>query len=342
MNTSKTMNISTLTKASIAATMLFGATACTSTVTGEEGNLKFSYYSTDSARDFNKPIAIGAKLDIQVEDAGSNENDDVVVNSVESSDDAVIAASKAGGDVITLEAKAKGSADITVDAAVSRTGTNESDYITMRTTTPEKIALTHLCNTGESTGYYLVGQKEVYLGYDMKLSDGQEVIGYGYYPVTADPTDGIIVDTSSKTHDFVRIETGATAGQINLTSDVSEDAWTINLVEESAIDGAVLQGQETVSVGKSNTFRIHPTVQGSPICQPDAAFTIEVTTPDLCDIAELDADSLAIIEGSTRQKGWLKAEGKAVGDCTFNITYTNAMDGAGVTKELSIPVQNAS
>ena len=41
-----------------------------STTTGELGNLSFSYDAKDELFNFNKPIALGAKLRITVRDAG--------------------------------------------------------------------------------------------------------------------------------------------------------------------------------------------------------------------------------------------------------------------------------
>ena len=50
--------------ATTTALLTLTSVACTSTITGEEGNLKFSYYSSDDAGNFNKPLAIGAKVEV--------------------------------------------------------------------------------------------------------------------------------------------------------------------------------------------------------------------------------------------------------------------------------------
>lgn len=333
------MNTRPTSLALTAALIAIMGTACTSTITGEEGNLKFSYYSSDDASNFNKPIAIGARLEVRVEDAGSGDNDDTVVELVSSSDEAIIKASKGGGDTIILEGIGEGSAQISVDAAVARTSTTESDRFTMRTAVPESIELSNLCDS-DGDQFYLVSEKEIFLGYDMKLNDGQEVIGYGYYPLSVEPEGGVTIKQDSKTYDFVVLETGSTAGQITLTSEVSDESWTINLVEPAAIDGAALLFEEAVDVGESETFRVEPTVQGSTICQSSAVVDIEVLTPEVCDVEKLEDEAEELTSSLTRLSGWLKVSGKQVGDCKFTATYAAGNGGEGAAKELTISVQN--
>lgn len=313
--------------------------ACTSTTTGADGNLKFSYYSTANARDFNKPIAIGAKLDIKVEEAGSSDMDGTVVNSVETEDEAIIKAASAGGDTITLEATGAGSTEISVDATLSRNGEVESDRFTMRTAVPEVVELTHLCATDSNVATYLVGQKEIYLGYDMLLKDGQQVIGYGYYPVSAEPAMGVSVLTDKKNHDFVRMETGAEAGDVVLTSDVGEGSWTLKLVEEGAIDGAVIEDLASVGVGEEETYNVLPTTMGDRICQANLSFEIATLTPDLCDVRLQSEEALSITKSITKKAGWIVVSGKAVGDCKFSVTYAGANAGAGATVEFPVSIE---
>ena len=46
-------------------------TSCRSEITGNEGNLEFSYVADDDLLDFNKPLAVGASLDLRVTPAGT-------------------------------------------------------------------------------------------------------------------------------------------------------------------------------------------------------------------------------------------------------------------------------
>jgi hypothetical protein len=48
----------------LAGAALLLTVACQSTLTGNEGNFQFSYDADDWITDFNKPIAVGAYLDI--------------------------------------------------------------------------------------------------------------------------------------------------------------------------------------------------------------------------------------------------------------------------------------
>ncbi len=320
--------------------LLCSTIACTSTTTGADGNLKFSYYSTDKARDFNKPIAIGAKLDVTVADAGDNQGDDVVVNMVSSEDESIIKASAAGGDTITLEAMGKGSAEISVDATVARTNEVESDRFTMRTAVPEVVKLTHLCELGSNTATYLVGKKDVYLGFDMQLKDGQQVIGYGYYPLTPEPAEGATVRTDVKNHDYMRLHTGDTPGDVVLTSPVSDGSWTLKLVEEGAIDGAILEDNGSVGVGEQETYHVLPVTMGAKICQADLDFDLSTTTPDICDVKRITGDGLELTQGITKKSSWIEVSGKQVGDCKLSVSYAGGNNGAGATAELTVSVEN--
>ena len=52
------------------ASMGIASGACVSKTTGNEGNFEFSYPADDRVGDFNKPIAVGAFLDLEVRDVG--------------------------------------------------------------------------------------------------------------------------------------------------------------------------------------------------------------------------------------------------------------------------------
>lgn len=56
--------------AALTSAVFIGAIGCESTITGNEGNFQFSYPADDRVLDFNKPIAIGARLDVSVRTAG--------------------------------------------------------------------------------------------------------------------------------------------------------------------------------------------------------------------------------------------------------------------------------
>ena len=46
-------------------------TGCTSKITGKEGNFQFAYAADDDPLDFNKPIAVGGRLDLRVTQVGT-------------------------------------------------------------------------------------------------------------------------------------------------------------------------------------------------------------------------------------------------------------------------------
>ncbi len=62
--------------------------SCSSLTTGNEGNLTFAYIADEDLLDFNKPIAVGALLDLRVTEVGSQRA--VEITSVTSGDTSVL------------------------------------------------------------------------------------------------------------------------------------------------------------------------------------------------------------------------------------------------------------
>lgn len=319
------------------------AAGCVSSTTGEEGNLSFRYSSPNDARNFNKPIAVGAKLDVRVYAAGTvepGEDDAAEIVSASAGDSAVFTVSNGGGNTIIVEGVGAGSSELLVTATVA--GEEVSDRVTMMARVPEVLKLTHLCgDPGRAVGFYLVGQ-EIDLGFGMELSDGQQMIGYGYYPIDVEPTAGATLKTDSRDQTFVKLTTGAEAGQVTLSSRIDATTMTLNLVEEGAINAIALEAPVAVAVDEQEIYTLLPSVQGSPVCQARVAFTVTTTTPDICDVTALsDTEFGQAVDALTRKLNWIQIEGKTVGDCAFDVTLPNASGGAGLTTSLQVSVEAA-
>lgn len=304
-------------------------TACESKTTGKSGELEFRYNADDDLANFNKPIAVGAKLDLRVYDAGTS-NKLASVSSASSADENVLKVGKIEGNRVTIEAVGDGSAELSFQTDVG------DDAIDMMARVPEVLKTSHLClDNGEVEGYYIQNQ-EVFIPFDLELKDGQSVIGYGYYPVKFDNAD-VSVDASKSLQDFMVVKIGAVDGKVVMSSDVDETKLSLNVVKEAAINGAKLDS-DNAFVGEAKFMTVLPTIDNKPICQAKSEFTIEVTSPDLCEVKKLQDDS-ELFKG-TRQYGWIEVKGKVIGDCKFNVTYPKGADGAGATTELTVPIQN--
>jgi hypothetical protein len=330
-----------------AAITLISAVACQSSTTGKEGNLEFRYTTDDEVGNFNKPIAVGASIELRVYEAGAKigqADGEAEVLEVSSSDTSVLEVSKGGGNTFIVTAKKDGRAELSVTARVKSTGEEVEDFVDMMGRVPERVTLSHTCAaSSEKSALYLPDQL-LYVPFELKMADGQDVIGYGYYPLTFDPPEALTIKASGhKDQAFVHIEAGEVMGAVAVGSPLDASAkYTMEFVQQAQIDGAAisLASEVKLGAGKSALLNVLPTVNDRPVCQAKTAFTVAVKTPDICDVKKLAADAAEVQDELTRQPGWLSADGKAVGDCTFTVTYPAGMDGAGVSVDLTVPVQN--
>lgn len=304
--------------------------ACESKTTGKTGTLEFRYSADDDFANFNKPIAVGAKLDLRVFKAGESKVK-ATVESATSEDEAVLKIGNIASNVVTIEAKAAGSVELSF---VTDAG---EDSIDMMARVPEVLKVQHLClSQDEKEGYYLQKQ-DIFIPFDMELKDGQSVIGYGYYPVTFDK-ETVTLDAAKSIQNFLKIKVGEEEGKVLMESSIDETTLSLNIVKEGAINGAKLSPDSGIVASRTVFRNILPTIDDKPICQAQTSFTIEVTTPDVCSVTKVQDESTQI--GLTKKYGWVEIEGKTVGDCAFKVKYPKGAMGAGSEAELSVAVES--
>jgi hypothetical protein len=311
--------------------------ACTSTQTGKAGELEFTYVTDDDVRDFNKAIAVGARLDLEVRESGNQPYAErqVTLNEATSSDEGVFEIVNVSGDRFTIEGVGVGTAELRVDATTVDSGEGLIDAVDMRTAVPEVLKLQHSCgdNPAGRVGKYLVDQV-VLIPFEMELSDGQPVIGYGYYPVTHEPAAALEPVPDTKAQAFIHYTTAETPQQVTLTSDIDSATLTLDLVDPGDIDGATLTVSPTLREGRTELFYVLPTVGADPVCQANTPVAFEVTTPDVCSVREASAP----VTEEARQYGWFSITGIAEGQCLINVSYAAGAAGAGSTTEISVGV----
>lgn len=311
----------------VAATLLFGL-ACVSSTTGNEGNLEFSYVTDDKVRDFNKPIAAGAQLDIFVAQAGSSKA--VTVMSGKTDKPEVAKVISAGGNQVVVQGVAPGEFKIEVEAQLPD-GTNKTDSINMLVRAPEVLKLRHYC-TDSWAANYLVDQK-VLVGFDMEMTNGQSVIGYGYHPVTIEPATGAILDKNNKDQASLHLQTGSTRQTVTIKSQIDATQMTLGLVLPGDINGASLNSATSPVggnfVGQKRLMHVRPTVDGTPVCQSVLDMTVTNSTPDVCEVKSTKSGSVW---------GWVEVTGKKVGKCTFTCTFPQGDGGKGVSQLFSTDV----
>ncbi len=301
------------------------ATGCSSRITGNSGNLEFSYTTDDLTSDFNKPIAVGAKLELKVQTAGDRQP--VSISDVFTDEEVLLVDSFSGDNFILV---GNGEGNSLVEVLADGPEGEVEDSVNMRAAVPEVLKLSHTC-TGNELGLYPVGKSDVLVPFDMELADGTQVIGYGYYPVELQEGLGTL-QANSTDQANLRLDLGATPGDYTLSSTVDDTSLTIRLIEESQITGASVNDDSPnfrVIEGETNFIYVWPAVGEDIVCQAQADMTVQSLTPEICDVRnnETPEDPGQFVNS----EGFVAIEGLAAGECQFDVTFPNGNDGAGAT-----------
>jgi hypothetical protein len=309
---------------------------CQSTLTGNEGNLMFSYTADDQVGDFNKPVGVGANLEIRVLSAGTMQP--VTLKSVVSSDPSVLAVDSVGATSFVVQGVSDGSVLIEVEGDGPEGPL--SDSVNLLAAAPEVVKLYHSCDPVARTASYQTGA-QILLPFDLEKANGQAVIGYGLHPIEITPPAGATLDETSKDQANLHLTLGATAGEVTLASAIDDETLTLNVVEAGAIDGASFNFFSTdgtdviVFEGETRFAHVFPMVGDSRICQATSTMNVTSKTPELClvSVTENLDDTVSVNESL-----WVKIEGVAFGECLFDVTFPDGAGGAGSTTELKVSV----
>lgn len=333
------MNTKTMILMGALSSSLLLSSACEPVLSGEKDNLALTYDKGPvSAAKGSSPIARGAKMTYSVTEKGENKRK-LSIDSAQSSDEKVISVVSASGTMV-LEAFEEGSASIDVDAKKSNTVL--SDTFEVRSAEVDSLAIKGAC-ASDGDPVHLV-DSDIRMHYTMK-SGSDIAVGYGYYPIEFEPQDGAVVGESTL-NGLLPLRTGAAAGSVTINSTVSEDTFTLELVEPKDIDELKIydtdfhvDGGVGLRLDDVTTFHIVPQAGDErPVCQSDVDLILEVATPDICE--------LRYIEDADDDHPWhhfyepnvLEIKGLDEGKCEFSVTMPAANDGAGVTLEHSLNV----
>lgn len=319
---------------------------CESRQTGNEGKLVFAYPNDDDVADFNKAVAVGARLELRVSEVGLAGAKVEVVEASSDNAQALAVVAKLG-DRFEIEAKAEGNAKISVRARKSD-GTEVTDSVNLRALKAEVLSLAHSCAGGD-TGTYLTNRM-IFLPYDLTRKDGQATIGYGYHPLTISPAAALTFNVNNKAQWAYAYQTAALPGDVSLTSQLDPSkVWNLRLVDEGAIDGAKLEFGglgSSAKVGQKHYAMARPMVGAAPLCQPETTFTVTSTTPDVCSAIGASQATAATLKLLGTQKGaqaeawtWIEVLATKTGTCEFTVTWPKAAGGKGYTAALKVEVK---
>ena len=330
------MNSKTTFGTSLALVGLYLAIGCTSTTTGNEGNLDFSYTADDDIRNFNKPIAVGAKLELRVHETGTRL--EVDVEDATSDDNDTLAVETFARNRIILEGVGEGPALIEVTAKVPG-GEVLTDSVNMLAARPDILELRHSCTGDAGPAKYLVGTDGALISYDFKKSNGQDVIGYGYFPFEVSGDAELTLNQTSTDQANFHFDIGTMPGTATIASTLDESTIDLDIVLPGDIDG--IEGNPSavlrLSVGDTRYFSFWPTVAGDRVCQSEEEVQAETSTPEICTVratAPVDPDS----SGAFDLTGWVAVEGLSFGNCDFTVTFPNGAGGEGVSAEFTAAV----
>ncbi|MFP4599533.1 MAG: hypothetical protein ACLFVJ_14840 [Persicimonas sp.] len=317
---------------------------CDPQISGEQGNLTLTYDKGGSPGATGaSPLAVGATLDYSAHLEGEKDKK-VSFTSATSSDDSVILVDGVEGGLMTLEGIGEGEAVIDVDADGPDGAI--TDAFSLDAATVDALEFAHPC-APEDEAVYLVDH-DINLHYKMR-SEGRLAVGYGYYPVTLEPSDGAEL-TDTTTNGLLPLQSSAEAGAVTVSSEL-EDASEIELtfIEEGDIDGVqVFEEEFDLPTSVDNTLDLHllPTVEGLlsavegpvPVCQSDIEIEVANDTPETCELAYGSAEGEEDSLFNLYEPNALAVTGKAEGTCEFTVTIPAANDGQGADASFSVDV----
>ena len=308
--------------------------ACQSSLTGNEGNFQFSYAADDRLTDFNKPVAVGAKLDMEVRDVGAQQPVNLTAASFD--DPGVLEVTVFNDHTLTVQATGEGSALLSVEGTTN-SGEALTDSVNMLAAVPEVHKMWHTCTDTDGEAAYLTDSR-VWVPFDFERANGQPIIGYGYYPIIfSDGGAAMSLNSADSGQVYMALDTSAAGGAAELVSDIDGTTLDILVIQPGEIDGVmepVAFVLEDIDVGDTNSFYALPTTGQRTVCQADTAFSATSDTPDICAVQE--ADPLDVGE---HESGWFEVEGLAEGTCLYTVSYAEGAGGAGVSAQFSFEIQ---
>ena len=315
----------------VAATAILLTSGCVSKQTGKQGNLVFGYVADDDSGDFNKPIAVGAKLDVYVRQKGNNKP--VTITEATTDKPAVLEVTQFQPHFLTLHGKGAGSTEIAVKAQ-REDGEVVTDAIDMRAIVPEVLTMNHYCTTSNDA-YYLT-DSTIFVPYELKMKDGENVIGYGYHPIDFQPVGQLVLHADGKHQQHFKLTTPKDAATITISSTIDATELVVSVRDEKDIDDARHEGAKTVLVNVKTPVLIRPLIGTKPVCQAKTSVAVVSKTPDVCAVKQLNTGRKG--DDATETWGWVEIDGKAFGTCTFEVTHLKANNQQGLTTSFDIKV----
>ena len=296
---------------------------CYSKATGHDRKLTFAYAAGLQFENFGKPIAPGAKLDLEAFANGSEDN--LVITGATSSRPGVLAIAKVTSRHIVLVAGEPGVADVQITAR-DGAGNTLVDTMFLHVDKPAVHGLQHAC-TEEREAAYVVGEN-VHVFHGLATSDGRPVIGYAYAPLRVAPASALELIAQQQGQSAYTFRARAKSLQVSIRSTVDDSALSLRLVERGELKNATLDCANGCRVveGQSRYVVANVTLGEMPVCSQNALTKARSLTPEICSVtAKLDDGDK---DENREQVAELK--GLKFGICKYEVTLPELDGGRGV------------
>jgi hypothetical protein len=298
---------------------------CYSKATGYNGKLTFAYAAGAQFENFGKPIAPGAKLDLEAFANGSDDN--LVITAVTSSRPGVIAIGPVTSHHVVLSAVEPGVADIEITAR-DGAGNTLVDKMFLHVDKPAVHALQHACTEDREAAYVVGETANVFHG--LATKDGRPVIGYGYAPVKVAPESALELIAQPQGSSAYVFRVRSASSQVSIRSTVDDSALSLRLVKRGELKDATIDcaGDCRTLEGQSRYLVANVTLGETPVCNQNALTKAVSLTPEICSVtAKLD-DEGGDKNENREQLAVLK--GLKFGVCKYEVTLPELDGGKGV------------
>lgn len=316
------------------------SSACVPEQTGAEGNLVLTYDKGAAAgATGTSPLAKGAKLNYSVTKADGDKQK-LPIDAAQSSDDKVLAVAALSGGAMTLEGLEVGRANIEVDARDG--GDSLNDTFELDVVEVDSLKFAHACEPNGEAAYFV--DSDIRLHYTMRAGS-KVAVGTGYYPVDFLESTGLAIGETG-VNGLLPLRTGADAGTVEINSTVSDDSFSLNLVEPKDVRALKVyeseifsEGLIPVAQGDTATLHVLPLIADAvPVCQSNVAMTVEVSTPETCEVAFTQGPAKTEELFRLYEPQILEVKGLAEGACEFTVRMPDAADGAGARVMPSVKI----
>jgi hypothetical protein len=284
---------------------------------GELGNLTFTFPVADGQEDFDRPIALGARLRLRVE---GREGEDANVERIEAATvdpETVLSAqrSQVRPDELILTAREQGTATVTVDAALSGVSAARTDRVSFRVRPVSSISLEHQCTQSRAAAY--LTNQPITLGYARFDAERRRMIGEGACEVDVTPEAGI--DRTRCDEATLEVPPIADPGPYVVGSSRSARNGSLNRLDLNIVDPQILDFdpiQETLEEGRSREVELLPRTPDWDVCTP-LEFQVFILTPDVCRGDDTNSDRFTVFRDEDNR---IDLRGLRAGTCEFEVS----------------------